>query len=88
MDFVQAHWGTIENLGGAFAGGTIVQATGSFCDAGMRDQVLAFFTSHPAPAAERSLKQAIERMNYCVDLKAQQGPQLASWLQQANLAAR
>ena len=86
--FVQAHWGTIENLGGAFAGGTIVQATGSFCDAEMRDQVLAFFTSHHAPAAERSLKQAIERMNYCVDLKAQQGPQLASWLQQANLAAR
>jgi aminopeptidase N/puromycin-sensitive aminopeptidase len=85
--FVQAHWGSIENLGGAFAGGAIVQATGSFCDAGMRDEAQAFFTSHPAPAAERSLKQSVEQMNYCVDLKAQQGPQLASWLQHHNLTA-
>jgi aminopeptidase N len=85
--FVQAHWATIENLGGAFAGGAIVQATGSFCDPEMRDEVQAFFTSHPAPAAERSLKQAVERMNYCVALNAQQGPRLASWLLHSNVAA-
>ena len=85
--FVQAHWGSIENLGGAFAGGIIVQGTGSFCDPGMRDEVRAFFTSHPAPAAERSLKQSIEQINYCVDMKTQQGPQLASWLQRGNVTA-
>ncbi|HET7206378.1 MAG TPA: M1 family metallopeptidase [Terriglobales bacterium] len=84
--FVQAHWGSIENLGGAFAGGVIVQSTGGFCDSTMRDEVQAFFASHPAPAAERSLKQSVERMNYCVDLKAQQGPQLSSWLRLRNLA--
>jgi hypothetical protein len=50
--------------------------------------VQAFFTSHPAPAAERSLKQAVERMNYCVDLKTLQEPQLAAWLQRANVAAK
>lgn len=86
--FVQANWGTSENLGGAFAGGVIVQSTGGFCDSEMRDQVQAFFTSHPAPAAERSLKQAVERMNYCVDLKTQQAGKLAAWLQQANVAAK
>ena len=85
--FVQAHWGSIENLGGAFAGGIIVQGTGSFCDPVMRDEVQAFFTSHPAPAAERSLKQSIEQINYCVDMKTQQGPQLASWLQRDNVTA-
>jgi aminopeptidase N/puromycin-sensitive aminopeptidase len=85
--FVQAHWANIENLGGAFAGGVIVQSTGGFCDAGMRDQVQAFFTSHPAPAAERSLKQSVERINYCVDMKARQELQLASWLQQRKFAA-
>jgi aminopeptidase N len=79
--FVQAHWSSIENLGGAFAGGEIVQATSGFCDKGMRDQVQAFFSSHPAPAGERSLKQSVERINYCVDLKAQQSSRLASWLQ-------
>jgi aminopeptidase N len=85
--FVQTRWTTIENLGGAFAGGTIVQATGSFCDPAMRDEVQTFFASHPAPAAERSLKQSVEQMNYCVDLKTQQGPRLASWLQQSNVTA-
>jgi len=86
-DFVQAHWAAIEKLGGAFAGGTIVQAAGSFCDSGMRDQVQAFFTSHPAPAAERSLKQSVELINYCVDLKEHQHDQLALWLERHNTSA-
>jgi hypothetical protein len=79
--FVQAHWSKIENLGGAFAGGEIVRATSVFCGTGMRDAVQAFFSSHPPPAGERSLKQSAERINYCVDLKARQSSRLASWLQ-------
>jgi aminopeptidase N len=80
-DFVREHWNKISNLGGAFGGGMIVENTGSFCDAGMGDEVNDFFTAHHAPASERALKQSLERINYCVDLKAQQGTQLASWLQ-------
>jgi aminopeptidase N/puromycin-sensitive aminopeptidase len=53
----------------------------------MRDEALSFFTSHTAPAAERSLKQSVEQINYCVDLKTLQGPQLASWLQQSGAAS-
>jgi puromycin-sensitive aminopeptidase len=77
--FVQAHWSGLGNLDGASAGGEIVQATSGFCDPGTRDDVQSFFTSHPAPAGERSLKQAIEQINYCVDLKTQQSNRLASW---------
>jgi aminopeptidase N/puromycin-sensitive aminopeptidase len=80
-DFVRAHWSEIVNLGGAFGGGMIVGTTSSFCDAGMRDEVKDFFATHHAPASERTLKQSLERMNYCVDLKAQQVRQLSSWLQ-------
>ena len=80
--FVQGHWASIDKLGGAFAGAAIVQATGSFCDAGMREQVKTFFTTHPAPAAERSFKQSLERINNCIDLRTQQQEQLASWLKQ------
>ena len=80
-DFVRAHWNEIANLGGAFGGGMIVENTSSFCDASMRDEVKDFFATHHAPAADRALKQSLERINYCVDLKAQQGTQLASWLQ-------
>ncbi len=80
-DFVRAHWNEIANLGGAFGGGIIVGSAGSFCDAGMRDEVKDFFATHHAPAADRGLKQSLERIGYCVDLKSQQGTQLASWLQ-------
>lgn len=80
-DFVRTQWANIERLSGPFAGGIIVKAAGSFCDSEMRDEVKDFFATHPAPAAERTLKQTLERINYCVDLKAQQGTQLTSWLQ-------
>ena len=80
--FVQENWAKIEKLGGPYAAAAIVQATGSFCDAGMRDQVEAFFTAHPAPGAARSLKQTVERMNYCIEMRAQQQQPLASWLRE------
>jgi hypothetical protein len=50
----------------------------------MRDEVQAFFTAHPAPAAERSLQQSVEQINYCADRKAQQSGQLAAWLRAHN----
>jgi aminopeptidase N len=86
-DFVRAHWPQIEATFGGFGGGGIVGATSSFCDAGMRDEAKVFFTAHQVPAAERTLKQALERIGYCVDLKAQQSGQLANWLQHHSSAA-
>ncbi len=81
-DFVRSHWEKITSLGGAFAGAAVAGSAGSFCDPGMRDQLQGFFAAHHEPSSERTLKQSIERINYCVDLKAQQGSQLAAWLQQ------
>lgn len=80
-NFVRSHWDKIENTGGAFAGRALTGATGSFCDSAMRDEVKDFFSTHHEPTGERALKQSVERMNYCVDLKAQQGGELSSWLQ-------
>jgi len=85
-NFIRQHWPELEKAGGPFASAQVVQATSSFCDAGLRDQVTDFFTSHKVEAAERSYKQSIERINNCVDLKTQQEPQLASWLGQHSTA--
>jgi aminopeptidase N len=85
-DFVRSHWEEIENIGGAFGGGAIAAATANFCDSAMREQVKDFFATHHEPASERTLKQSLERMNYCVDLKAQQGSELSSWLHGRNSA--
>jgi len=81
-DFIQTHWDAVAKAGGPFASAQVVGATSAFCDANMRDQVTTFFAAHKVAAAERTYKQAIERINNCIDLKSQQEPQLASWLGQ------
>jgi len=87
-DFVQSHWNEIEKIVGGFNTGGLVATTGSFCDPQMRDEVKQFFSQHPIPAAERSLRQAMESVNYCIDLKSHDAPELASWLENQSGAAR
>ncbi len=86
-DFVRGHWPEIEKLGGGFTSGEVVAATSVFCDAGMRDEAQEFFATHKVPTAERTLKQSVERMNYCVDLKSRQTSQLSSWLERRGAAS-
>jgi aminopeptidase N len=85
-DFIHSHWDAIAKAGGPFASADVVQSTGGFCDAEMRDQVTEFFSAHKIAAAERSYKQSIERINNCIDLKSQQEPKLAAWLGQHGTA--
>jgi aminopeptidase N len=86
-DFILTHWDAVQKVGGPFASGQVVGATSSFCDAHMREQVVDFFAAHKIEAAERTYRQAIERINNCVDLKSQQEPQLALWLGQHGSSA-
>jgi aminopeptidase N/puromycin-sensitive aminopeptidase len=86
-DFVRAQWTTIEKRGGGFGGAStagLVGSAGVFCDSASRDEVKEFFAAHPVPSAERGLRQSLERIDYCIDLKSRQGPDLAMWLQQQN----
>lgn len=85
-DFIRQRWSDLEKAGGPFASAQVIGATSSFCDARLRDQVSEFFDAHKVEAAERTYKQSIERINNCVDLKAQQEPQLSSWLGQHGAA--
>ena len=85
--FVRARWPDIEKIGGGFTSAEVVQATSVFCDEGLRDEVKDFFTQHSVPTAQRTLKQSLERMNYCVDLKSQQGTKLAFWLERRGASA-
>jgi aminopeptidase N len=86
-DFVRSHWDQIDKLMIGFSAGTVIGATGNFCDAYQREQVKTFFAEHPVPAAARTLKQTLERIDYCVDLKNSQSSQVASWLGQRGASA-
>lgn len=80
-DFVRSHWDDVLKSGGPFASAQVQGSVGIFCDAAMKDQVKEFFSAHPSTAAERTLRQSMERITNCITLKTQQSGQLASWLQ-------
>jgi aminopeptidase N/puromycin-sensitive aminopeptidase len=79
-DFVRAHWQQIDAVQKGYNSGSIVRATGSFCSKQLHDEVQGFFATHPVPEAQRTLRQSLERIDYCVDLGSRQSAQLASWL--------
>jgi|HubBroStandDraft_6_1064221.scaffolds.fasta_scaffold00303_3 aminopeptidase N len=80
-DFVRSHWEEVVKAGGPFASAQLQGNVGVFCDSAMKDQVQEFFSAHPSSAAERTLRQSVERINNCIAMKTQQSGQLASWLQ-------
>ena len=81
-DFIRQHWQQVEAKLTNFSSGTVVDAAGGFCDASHKQQVQEFFAEHPIASAQRTLQQSLEFIGDCVDLKSQQEPNLASWLQQ------
>jgi alanyl aminopeptidase len=62
--------------------GRAPSAASGFCSTAKRDEARDFFTAKAAviPGYERSLAQAIERIDLCASLKAAQGPSLVAAL--------
>ncbi len=80
--FLKENWPALEPKITSIFGSdvNVVNALGSFCDAGARDDISRFFAAHKLPAASRSLKQTIERINNCIELRRTQAAPLAEWL--------
>ena len=79
--FVKANWSALEAKLSVFEGHTaIVRALSSFCDAASRDDIRAFFATHPVTDVGSALDQTVERINSCIDLKATQTPVVSAWL--------
>jgi aminopeptidase N len=85
--FVQAHWSEIDKVGGGFTSGEVVGATNVYCESSMHDQVQDFFAQHKVPTAERTLRQSLESIHNCADLKFRQTPELSQWLQKRGAAS-
>ena len=80
--WIKAHWPDVEKKITMSSGGEIIAATRSSCDAATRDDVQQFFTEHQVPSAERTLRQAVERINSCISYRDRQQGNLAAWLDQ------
>ncbi|HEU5256453.1 MAG TPA: M1 family aminopeptidase [Vicinamibacterales bacterium] len=82
--FVKENWDTLTRTLGIFQGiPRIAGAVGAFCSREKRAEVEQFFKAHPVPAAERTLRQAFERIDSCVAVRERQAPAASSWLASA-----
>ena len=80
-DFVKSHWPQYEKKFSEDLLVSVVYSMRSFCDVSLRDEVIRFFSQHRIAPAEDALKQQIERINLCIDLKSNQQPKLGVWFQ-------
>jgi hypothetical protein len=60
---------------------TIVSSLGSMCSREKASDVRQFFAKNPVSSSERTLAQAIERIEVCAALAERQSAPLAAWLQ-------
>ncbi len=80
-EFVKNNWAEFDRRygGGGFGLMRLVSIVNSFTtEEGMAD-VEKFFTDNPAPAAERTIRQALERMRLNIRWLEQNRPALNSW---------
>jgi aminopeptidase N/puromycin-sensitive aminopeptidase len=78
-DFLRTNWTTLQSKLSSYTKDEVVAALAAFCDANLRDDIKGFFATHKT-AAEHTLGQSLERVNACIDLRAEQSEPLAQWL--------
>ena len=80
-EFVKNNWAEFDRRygGGGFGLMRLVSIVNSFTTEEQRADVEQFFTDNPAPAAERTIRQALERMNLNIRWLESNRPALNAW---------
>jgi aminopeptidase N len=77
-ELFKSNFPAIKEKAGAAMSSRFTSLAGSFCDEKLRDDSQDFFIAQDLPGSERSLQNAKDRVDACIELRS---------LQQANLAA-
>ncbi len=79
--FVKARWDeVVSHSTQQSLAWRLVPSMGGFCSDASRADVAAFFEKHPIEAAGRPLREALETIQICADVKRRTGAELSSWL--------
>jgi puromycin-sensitive aminopeptidase len=80
-EFVRNNWGEFDRRygRGGFAIMNLVAITGAFTTTERAEEVEAFFQTHPAPSAERTIKQSVERIRLNVRWLERNRRELDEW---------
>ena len=81
-DFVKDNWTEFDRRygSGGFGLMRLVSICGNFTSQEKLDDVEKFFKQHPAPAAERTIRQALERMRLNISWLDRNREEVATWL--------
>jgi aminopeptidase N len=79
--YIQKNWDKVHAQFTTDSGVRVVAATGFFCNAEQRDDVVSFFATHKVDASQRTLAKAVDSMNDCIQLRDSQEPNLHQWLE-------
>jgi aminopeptidase N/puromycin-sensitive aminopeptidase len=78
---VRDHWDALQTSLGVFQGlPRIAGHLGGLCDQPTRDDIQQFFQAHRIRAIDRDVRQSLERIDRCIETKAQQEKNLAGFL--------
>lgn len=79
--FVKDNWEELDRRygDGGFAFMRLVAITSGFTTEEMREDVERFFSNHPAPGAERSVRQSLERIGTNIAWLSRNRDELAKW---------
>ena len=78
--YLKSHWDAIRPLLTPELGSGLVGSTSAFCSAQARDDMKSFFAEHRVPDSDRALKQSVERIDGCIELRSLQQPNLDKWV--------
>ena len=70
--YMKANWDKVKAQFTMFSGAQVVGSTGGFCSAADRTDVQQFFATHKVEAADRSLEAALNSIDSCIRLRAEQ----------------
>ena len=80
--FITNNWTAVQAQLTTMAGGRLAGSTGNFCSASDHQAVAQFFATHPVNASERALRDALEAIDTCTEVRNLQEPKLKLWLKQ------
>ena len=80
-DFVKDNWAELDRRygGGGFGIMRLVSITNNFAEMDKLADVETFFQEHPAPAAERTIRQALERIRLNATWVEKNNSELSAW---------
>jgi aminopeptidase N len=79
-DYMRANWSELQKRFTTWGGARVVGASGALCDPAKRAEVAKWFIDHPVEASERSYKQALERIDTCLEFRTLQSASFGNWL--------